>query len=327
MTKNAVEQVLVAEFSDPGLWHEAPTPRMRCIRSAGLAYDISHVNDFKPDTVTPIISIEPDKHWVAGSYGDRIRVGSDSDLRFEQIGLTTLVKLHAALGNTVMAGENIHYSTLVAEPEPHEKFTNRINNNLWLAKIANGEWPFMTAHDYRDAHAFNSVFFPRELQDLETMAAEIELEWRSNFQYDEDIKVLLLPGERAAEPDRYLSGFGGQLERRHSGIKKIDLLHDVEEYPDALHFAMQGDSPAAVRQRVDTIAEYAGAIRSGFCDRADSRFLPAVGMKSLMLCAVDLMNFVSRHNNRHEATPEMVAETESGVIEGVKRVAVKISGQ
>lgn len=330
--ENPVMTVIEQEFDHPELWDVDRESLGSLATYSGLRYAST---EWGSDT-SRFVREDGSKEWFAPVYGARVVEDpdhpDDNGAKIEYTDLETMQAIHERLSQTVLAGEHVHTSRLVTPPEPEAGIGSFKNNNTWVATIADGGWPVMAKHDpetgevsyelhdYGDYHTGNMMLFPREGQDLISVAAQHELAWREKYAAGEvESKVLVLSGERSDE-DPFASGFRGGSEGHTSGIDKIDNLSDMEGYFELLQYATQGNSGA---EQIQQLQEY---ITSGRQDNPELNELRGV-VTTLRLLVGDLVNFNTRHETHSSTTPEAVEAALQGFLQGTGRIADKLTGR
>jgi plastocyanin len=264
-------------------------------------------------------------------YGSRVTAIPESDdVSIETASLDTLHAIHARLAETVLKGEGMHVATPVIPPEPENGTGSHANNDLWLQMIHEGKWPIMAtgrlledgepqynSHDYGDYHLGNLALFPREIQDIISKAAGIEINWRKARGPD----AILRPSNAGRdERDPFAGGLRGESYYT-SGIDKIDNMTDIPGYFELLNYAMHGEGDKAPQERLATLVDN---IASGNIAEDQQRLKETMAVIQRQIG--DLVNFITLHEEGHVTTQEEVEKAMADFLHGVARVAEKIQG-
>lgn len=327
---NTVELAVTEQFGDPALWNADPDfVRLKAGRMAGLSPKAYYDNRY--DEVT-----DPRRNWVTLLYGSRVVGNSTRRPTIETASLQTMVDIHAHVAQTILAGEHTRPSVLVEPPNAREHAIARDyeNNMFWLAKIASGVWPIMATeykyqsgapiyynHDYSDTHNAVMALLPRESQDLITQTAGHQL-WWSKQLHDGAVSSPVLSLNDDPPSNHYgditPAGFINK-----NGIEIIDRFTDSEQYIDLLQYLMYGNE-ATPEERLSAIKAYT---QSGRKDWDSPLHMPAFGLTFVRCYTTTMANFISRHGNQTNATPEAIADAWQGFETGAIRIAKKLLGE
>jgi len=327
---NQIEAAISEQFGDPALWSREEPVRLRVGTMAGLQR-VAYFND------RYYAGGRPAEHWATLLYGSRLVEGTDpyevSEVGFETTSLRTMADIHARLATTVLAGEHARPSVLVDPPVVVlDPTRDRANHIFWLKKIIRGVWPIMATgqksdgekvyfpHDYSDFHNAISLLLPKETQDLITQVAQHELTWLQRHIAGKVPRGIALPG------DTEMSPFGvGPRDRGFyfDGMYVIDEVTDAGEYMDLLQYLLHGNG-ATPEVRLAAIEAY---IQEGGRARNNPIGKAAIGLRIMRMQTGSMVNFISRHRDGRNTTPEAVDVECEKFEKGVVRVARKILGE
>lgn len=189
-------------------------------------------------------------------------------------------------------------------------------------------------HDYRNLHLANSILFPREIGNRVRKVASIELAWRdkgNNFP-------LLLPGEASHD---YIPSFdqswperGHEERAQHvNGMRLLDLVTDQSSYLNQLLYLIKSDdSNAIVADLLDMEHVSQDAKKShmpfGLTDINDRRFNDTFNrwlqFGEVAQSVVALENYILRHTEGRNITPEEEHQIFEETVNGILRVSQKI---
>jgi hypothetical protein len=330
---NPVDTLMQEEFSDPALWEA-----QREVLGGLEAYSgLRHPSQGWDTDTSRYILANSDQKWFAPVYGCRVAPDpehpDDNGAVLQVASLQTMEAIHARLDATVLFGEHAHKSVLVTPPDPEGGISSAANNNVWLKTIKDGNWPVMATgqtnedgtpeyngHDYADYHTGDLLLFPRELQDMVSVAAGHELAWRQRQQAGEvNEDQLYLPGDQRKVADPFSSGFRG-YNGYTNGITKIDNLTDTAEYFDLLIYATKGESGSS---QTKALQEYWA---SG--ETTDPALRELKGNLTQMHGLIgDLLNFNTRHETLQNTTPEAIEAAFQSFLTGLARIADKLVGR
>ena len=326
----AIDHLMRTRFSSPDLWQK----RHR-VWPPGWVFGLKHPEVTMGGGAMDIrahVVVAPQRLWLASVYGFRIVHDDDkrdkypNAVKFEETDLSTVTRIHQALADTVLAGENIHIAKQFTPPVQRMGFSSIENNNYWLRLLQEGYWPIMIeGHDAGDPHLGNFALFPRSGQDLVTKVARLEeifREERKRAGLQVAHAKLFLPGEKRTDNDPFSSGVLDSL-LHNTGLNKIDFMSDESSYTDLLVYLVDGRGTSC-QDRLTQLQEAMEDPESQAIDATEDHARTC--LKTMPKLIGDMVNYISRHEEKKNTTQDEVkAETEK-FFEGAVRVGEKIRG-
>jgi hypothetical protein len=217
------------------------------------------------------------------------------------------------------------------------------NSECWLSLIQAGIWPIMLfrsndsigteavpfEHDYKTNHLINTSLFPHELISRVRKVAGIELAWRR----DDNQQVLLLSGETLDSKDIF-TFFRDPAKKlwSNNGVALIDAVTDQTAYESLLRRLVISDDPKEAM--IDIVSELQSNLYNSVLNFEDERFsqfdfdFKNDWKMASWVCwgGVILENYILRHAEGRNITPEEVLQVSDEVLAGMLRVAQKIRG-
>lgn len=261
--ETAVDRLLAKQFSHPKLWGEGGEWRLEETDQFGV-----HREESGSGQGAATWQLDhPEKIWVAGLTGVNVnKISSDpldATVTLETTDLRMLRSIQEAVATTVLEGENARPIVLVDPPSPAKEEFDFRNNDAWLKAWADGYCPVVKITDEEGEssynghdlglHATNAMLLPRELQDMITQAAQIELDWRQNY-FDRT--------SNHSEPTRpkYLLLYEDLVGKKNpavvehpamDGIGIIDYITDGTTYSDLVAYLVdETDIPVEERMQM-----------------------------------------------------------------------------